>query len=89
MKEGMYISNKSPASTLCIDPPETFNLLSLQVQSGPTKNKKGLCTYNFDDTKRREKEADDACHETIGRPNNRTCYHMLGFKKNSRTRKLG
>ena len=31
------VSNKSPASTLGIDPPETLDFLSLQIQSEPRK----------------------------------------------------
>ena len=40
------------------------------------KKQIGLYTYNFYDTERREKEADDACHETIGRPNNMACQSI-------------
>ena len=40
-KHGMMIVlNKSPAPTLCINSPETLNLLSLQVQSGAIKKEK-------------------------------------------------
>lgn len=52
-KEGeifVSILDKSPPPTLCVDPPETLELLSLQGQSVNGVKTIGRFTHNFDDT---------------------------------------